>query len=401
MERRENLVEQFSTFLFWGDENVRWVSDGRLQRRMENYLAQGESLTNPEYWVLFFQKKWLSSGKGDNPFRQHLHAYLQEPCYWAADKMYQNYHQKFEYAKEDYFNMGVLLFDNEILSEFNPQLNTRFYNFALTRLKQRITDQLREEDRTVGHTIWSLLLNQCSPRRLTKALSLQGLSGEFLESHLLAWNYYQEIYGQARRRIDGRLQPPSHEQWAEIAQKYNSDSESTLKVSPQEIEEWLETCGNALLNYLSPTGNEVELDKPIGEDGDTIEDLTEAPTQGNLIDILGEKEEWESTQQTMRKILAWLQEEIPKIKPERQSEMEMRYGEKLTWQDIAVRLGKKRKDYTPILRRVQTVRKNLAKKFIEWAKKNLHTPLKSDDIETMSETLELWLEHYYQNTNNH
>jgi hypothetical protein len=103
----------------------------------------------------------------------------------------------------------------------------------------------------------------------------------------------------------------------------------------------------------------------------------------------------------MIKILAWLREEISKLEYERQSEMAMRYGEKLIWQDIAERLGKERKDYTPILRRLQTVRKKLAKKFIEWARANLHTPLGSDDIRIMSESLELWLEYYYQNTNNH
>ena len=261
---------------------------------------------------------------------------------------------------------------------------------------------MREKDKTFGYTIWSLLLNHCSIKRLKKALIIEGLSGEFLESHVLAWDYYKKIYGQARMRVNTRLQEPSDEIWAEIATQYNLSPESTLKSNSQEIKKWLKTCGQALRNYYNPTRNRISLDQQIGQKGtSTIEDMIEDTTQGNPIDIIEQKEEWEADEQDRIKILAWLQEEIPRtIPPERQSEIKMRYGERLTWQNIAEILGKERQEYTLICKRVKTVRKKLAKNFIPWAINNLHTPLTVNDIEAMSETFNQLLEYYYQNINN-
>ena len=392
MKRRGNPSEQFSTFLDWEENEARWLTDGRLRLNMQSYLIREPSLTNPEYWALFFWQIWLASGEKDGLVRQHLHAYLQESCYWIAREIYRTYQDRFENRTEDYFNIGVLQFD-KVLLEFNPKLNTKLDNFAAQRIKWRVIDRLRESDRTFGHTFWSLLLKS-SESRFKEAL-IRYLGGSKLEDYLILWDYYKEIYsGDRIIRFKGQIQKPDATIWREISEKYNRENQAIL--SSQEIEKRLTVAGQALRNYLSAIKpRSIEPKTPaknlMGED--SIADPADTPLQR-----LESEEELLVIQTSLKNILDWLARELESIEPARRLEFQMYYGQKLSLQTIAASLDPPA-HYTSVLRRMRTVRKKLAKNFIEWAKTNLHIPLKSNDIETMSEALETWLEYYYSYSN--
>jgi DNA-directed RNA polymerase specialized sigma subunit len=122
-------------------------------------------------------------------------------------EIYQKYQAKLDYQIEDYFNEGNLDFE-AILADFKPLFSTRFDNFATQRIKYRLIDRIRQISQAFGHNTWSLLLNSTGAR-LSQALQARGLVGETLENYLLAWDYYKEIYAQAKIKTDGKIQEPS------------------------------------------------------------------------------------------------------------------------------------------------------------------------------------------------
>ena len=123
MKKREDIVQKFSTFLKFGDipsGTVRerkslWQTDLRLERQMKR-LVQSDVEAKAEFWAKYFLKtlrelsqaensidagELASCAKGDGTIAspqtleisilipsRHLSAYLQEACFWAAQKSY-------------------------------------------------------------------------------------------------------------------------------------------------------------------------------------------------------------------------------------------------------------------------------------------------------------------------
>ncbi len=91
MRSRQGITELFTTFLqFDADRVIGWAVDAKLRRNIVNYQARLPSPENSEnFWVTYWYKIWqeqtesLASG--------HLSAYLQEVCYWAANKTVSNF----------------------------------------------------------------------------------------------------------------------------------------------------------------------------------------------------------------------------------------------------------------------------------------------------------------------
>jgi len=166
--------------------------------------------------------------------------------------------------------------------------------------------------------------------------------GETLENYLLAWDYYKEIYAQAKIKTDGKIQEPSPEIWQKIAAAYNSDSHSTIKINSATITRWLKDAGQAISDYLFPQGKTISLQQPF---------------------------------------------------------LEMTYGSGLGQVAIAAKITEITtvviKQYQ-VSRELDKVYRHLAKKFLPWASENLHIPSQSHDREVISKAIEPWLTYYYQ-----
>jgi RNA polymerase sigma factor (sigma-70 family) len=354
-----------------------------------------------------FQQQYQNHSQKNNLFRGHLYAYLQEPCYWAAAEIYQKYQARLNYRIEDYFNEGILDFD-AILADFKPLFSTRLDNFATQRIKYRLIDRIRQISQAFGHNTWSLLLNSTGAR-LTQALQTRGLVRETLENHLLAWDYYKEIYGQAKIKTDGKIQEPSTEIWQKIADAYNSDSNSTIKINSATIARWLKDAGQAIFDYLFPQGKTISLQETFGgEDSNTREETLEDTLHDTPWQQLEAVENFCESQQNHQKILAWLQAEIQqiyqqpqreKLHPQMQLILEMTYVEGLGQVAIAAKITEITtvviKQYQ-VSRELDKVYRHLAKKFLPWATENLHIPFQSHDREVIIKAIEPWLKYYYQ-----
>jgi len=406
MKTRQSLVERFSSFIQWENNKFKaWISDLTLRRNMERYLSSDTSSpTAEQYWVLFWHKDWLkkrdekNSAKSiiidekklklQNIAQQHLYAYLQEVCYWSAVNFEQNYKNRFEYRSEDYFNIAVLKF-NDILSNFNPQLNPNLRTYASMRLKWAIIDEMRRVNRTFGYTTWSLLLN-CTETRLTKALIEAGILRENLEKYLIVLDYYKELYASSKIKLNGKLQEPNLETWEKIAAACKKEN-PLLPIDVVQVKKSLKTCGEALLNYLSP--QMISTNMLISADGEKeLEDFLADPKQDLLLETL---EEREKIAENFQQISTWLKIEIEELDREKQSILEMYYGKKMSQTEIGKSLTPPLKQYQ-VYRAIARINKKLAKSFLKWSQEKLNISLEADDIDNIVEALKQWLQHHYQ-----
>ncbi len=102
----------------------------------------------------------------------HLYAYLEEACYNAAGLEWQKF--KFsEYTLEDYFQIARSKVDT-VLAGFDPEYGS-LKDYAVVVFRRTIKDELRQRDKSVGQTNWSLL-RHTSMQQLSLSLENYRLS---------------------------------------------------------------------------------------------------------------------------------------------------------------------------------------------------------------------------------
>lgn len=397
MIKRTTIVEQFSTFIRWEENRFRsWHSEPRLQRSISNAVEQNTILTAFQ-WVVFCHSRLDTNDLDRNlqtrQSRDHLYAYLQEPCYHAAYDIWNTYRNySTEYAIADYFQCGILRFD-KLLSGFNPQLNSNLEAYANSFLKWRITDTLRELHKGWGYTSWSLLLYR-GKRCVKNALIRYGIAGELLESYLLAWECYVEIYKSVKQVRDGSIQEPTPQSWQSITSAYNAMTGAQKEAT--DIKKWIVDCGKAVSSYISLNSvsadamNRPEIDNLESRLGD--ESQIEELEFGSIVDY----------QQIHQKICRWLQAEIEqldiqktRLNPNIKEILALYYKQGITQTAIGQQLGI---NQGTVARNLQKIKEILTDKFIQWSAENLNISLKSNDIQVMSKVFEEWIRLYYQNT---
>ena len=151
MRPRQSIVEIFSTFLkFDADRFSGWMTDPKLRRSMERSLTKVEpSETSESFWVFYWYKVWqsppLSQARdiySTTVARSHLAAYLQEICYWAAQKtVTANVHVQCQVS--DCFQIAIAQID-KILKGYNPNQGFSLKNYASAIFGGVIRDNLRQ-----------------------------------------------------------------------------------------------------------------------------------------------------------------------------------------------------------------------------------------------------------------
>jgi RNA polymerase sigma factor (sigma-70 family) len=394
MKHRTTVLEQFSTVALWKEEQWHgWQKVTQLQLSIEQYLQQDDSLTSERYWTVFWHQRWLE--QKDNKAAQqlarlHLYAYLQESCYQAALKIWQSYRQRFDYSIEDYFGLGKLKFE-KVLSDFNANLNPSLGGYCLLILEWRIIDELRQFNKTFGHTIWSLLLNS-TEMRLKKALLQSGIVAQSVDYYLHIWDCYKAIYQSAKIKQDGKVQEPSSEQWQQINDLWHTGNIKWQQRT--QIRELLINMGNALLQYLSPTS--ISLNLTMGEDIELIDSVTDK----YILNTLEEEEEQAQRQKQFQKIYSWLREQLETLdiqqyhlNPQINSILVMYYGQDLKQIPIAQQLNI---NQSTVARNITKVQEILAEKFIQWSINNLDYSMLSTDAQLIGTALHQWLKYHYQ-----
>jgi RNA polymerase sigma factor (sigma-70 family) len=341
------------------------------------------------FWVLYWHRLWQSN---NTPIAMgHLSAYLQESCYWAAQKLTINLSRGESVV--DFFQIAITRIDR-VLKGFNPQQGNTLKQYASLSFSNVIKDTLRMRREVEICTDWALL-HKVSQRRLTEALQNLGLSPSVVTEHVLAWQCFQALYAPQSSQAARKLAKPQAETLAAIATFYNQErltqlgSDATATTSAQ-IEQWLLTCGQAIRSYLYPAM--LSADAKLSPEGDAFLDNFESTFQASTLSSVIEAEEALLRQDYQLQLNAILLRALVKLDLAAQRLLQAYYGQGLTQQDLAKQMGVKQ--YT-ISRRLTSLRNSLLQVLADWSQNTLHQSLDSDVLSSMSNVLEEWLKVHY------
>lgn len=384
---RQGIPELFATFIqFEGEYFHHWLVDPQLRRNLQRH---GEKLPQAEaqqtFWALYWYRLWLTQPK--SLARGHLSAYLQEVCYWAAQKITVNFAST-QYSLTDCFQLAIAQIDR-VLKGFNPQQSVSLKNYASIIFSNLMRETLRQRQEVDICTPWSLL-RKISQKRLVESLESAGFSPEVIADYLLAWNCFKSIYQPQKAGFSRKLTAPKQENWEAMVTFYNSLSPGA-NMQPARLEKVLLSCAQAARAYLYPAVSSLNIPGLGKETGELLDDLAANTEESLLAQILAQQEaQTRRDQQTQ--VTAVLQDAIAKLDPQLQQLLQLYYAQGAKQQVIAQQLGIKQ--YT-VSRRLSKARQELLQQLAQWSQQTLHISLSSHLLKDISLLLEDWLTNYY------
>lgn len=396
MRPRQSLIEIFSTFVQFEAERLSgWASDAKLQRSMRSCLAQAAQSENSEdFWVLYWYKGWQT--QMSRLAREHLSAYLQEVCYWVAQKTAVRFSSE-QYTISDCFQMAIAQFD-KVLKGFDLNQGFSLKSYATTVFRNLLAENLRQRHEVAICTDWALL-RKVSQKQLVESLQNTGLSPETVTCYLLAWNCFKLIYVPTQAGVTRKLPKPDRATWEAIAALYNKERLGQLpsprEGTPEALEKWITSCAQAARTYLYPTLTSINAPRTGQESGELLDNLPQLQQESILTELITQEEvQHRAEQQTQ--INTVLVAALAQLDAQSQRLLQMYYSEELTQQEMAKQLDIKQ--YT-VSRRLTKARELLLLALAKWSQETLHISLNSDLLKSTSIVLEEWLNVYYSQPN--
>ncbi|MBE9177974.1 sigma-70 family RNA polymerase sigma factor [Oculatella sp. LEGE 06141] len=395
MRPRQDLIEIFSTFLqLEADRFDRWAIEPKLRRSMQQCLAQtAQTNVSENFWALYWHKIWQTQDNLLNLAKEHLLAYVQESCYWAAQKTAAGFASN-QSSLADCFQMAIAQID-KVLKGFDSQQGFNFKNYASATFNSLIRELLRQRQEIDICTDWALL-RKISQKRLTESLVSAGLASETIASYILAWSCFKTLYVPMQASGTRQLSKPDRQTWEAIAHLYNSErytqlSSSGTAVQPESLDKWLLACAKAARAYLYPSQVSINAPRPGQETGEFLDNLPETVQTSLLADMIAEEEA--STRQTQRsQLTAVLINALKQLDEQSQTLLALYYQDGLTQQQMAERLAVKQ--YT-VSRRLTKAREALLLTLAKWSEETLHRTATADLLKHTSTALEEWLKTHY------
>ncbi|QLE57364.1 sigma-70 family RNA polymerase sigma factor [Nostoc sp. TCL26-01] len=390
MQSRQSIMEMFSTFVqFDADRFSRWATESRLRRSIHSCLQQNPKEGSEYFWALYWYKFWQVP-ETQSLAKQHLSAYLQEPCYWTSQKTAASFVST-QYKLSDCFQVAIAQIDR-VLKGFNPSQTSSLKNYAGIIFGSAIRETLRQRHEVDICTDWGLL-RKISQKRLDEALQNAGLSLAEIPAYILAWSCFKTLYVPTKAANSRQLSRPDEATWEAITKAYNA--QSTQPTNPPTLEKLLLNAAKATRKYLYPTPDSLNVARG-GDDSPEILDNLPGTEQASLIqEIVSQEEEAaRNSQQTeinnvLVAAIAQLESPMPEI-------LSLYYTQQLNQEAIAQQLDMKQ--YT-VSRRLTKAKEMLLKSVASWSQDKLHISLTSDILKGMSALIEDWLQNYYSASN--
>ena len=283
MRTRQEVLEIFATFLqFDADRPSRWAIDARLRRSMQQCLQSSQRETVATFWALYWYKRWHKE-----PTRlpeAHLSAYLQEPCYWAAQKTILTFATK-QYTLSDCFQVAIAQV-RKVLKGFKPQQGFSLQNYASAIFTSTIRDTLRQRQEVDICSHWGLL-RKVSQKRLVEALHHAGWNHPTIAQYMLAWTCFKTHYVPLQAAANRKLPKPDGETWQAIVAQYNKErAQATAPATAEILEKWLTTCARAVRAYLNPDLVSINTPKLGQDSGELLDDVPESQSESLLADLM-------------------------------------------------------------------------------------------------------------------
>lgn len=271
MNKRVNVVQIFCTFLSFSASSQKttcqWVVEAKLERNIQKQL-QMHSEQTVEFWVRYFieiiqgtsqnQTRTASENKQKLIAEEHLSAYLQEACYWAAYKIQKQFCSiHYKYSLEDFFQIGNLLVSvpDKLVKNFNLEYQNSLENYAMVAIYRFIRNEIYTHDIEAKREKYSDygLLKDLSNKELKEALASQGISTNQLDLYCLARQCFDIICQPQQRHGNCKLEPPKPEDLIQVVDLYNQQINQLkllkTSVNINKIQEMLSTCILAARNY--------------------------------------------------------------------------------------------------------------------------------------------------------
>jgi len=386
MHPRKSIIEIFSTFLeFASHRLLGWAKDARLYRSMQNVIKQTPQEASENFWVKYWYSL-LHDPEVGRLAQEHLIAYLQEPCYWAAQKTSVSFASN-QYKLADFFQIAIAQV-GKVFKGFNPNGDFVLKNYASTIFSSAIRETLRQRHEIDICTDWALL-RKISQKRLVEALLGNGLSLDTMTAYVTAWNCFRSLYVPTSASNTRQLLQPDEQTWEAIAKAYNSQSQTP--VNPQTLEIWLLNCAKAARTYLYP--NFTSLNTPTGSE-DTRNWLDNLPghEQDSLLTQIIAEEEQQTRSTKQSEVKTVLEDAVAELDPLLREMLQLYYAQGLTQQQIAKQL--QIQQYT-VSRRLTKARESLLRSLAKWSQQKLHISVTSDILKSTSAVMEEWLQAYY------
>ncbi|MCC2694879.1 sigma-70 family RNA polymerase sigma factor [Nodularia sp. LEGE 04288] len=396
MHYRQDIIEVFSTFAqLEADRFRKWLTDPKLRRSIKKCLEHTPEASNAEiFWGIYWHKHWQN--QSHSLAKMHLSAYLQEPCYWAAEKTVAKFTNN-QYSLADHFQLANAEVEN-ILKGFKPEISNNLQAYAQMAIPTRLRDILRQRKEADGCTNWALL-RKVSKKQVLASLSHAGLSPAMIAQHRLAWCCFKELYIQNQAGGNSKLPEPNRQLWEDVANLYNSErlnqlTQQTPQSSPDIIEQWLTRTAIYLRAYLYPPMDSLDALKS-KNDYNIIWDLPDPSSDSLIADILAQ-EDAQNSQNKLSQINDVLLKALHECNPQSQEILKLYYQQELTQQDIIKQL---QISQPTVSRRLIKARESLLAALINWSQETLNISLTSNQIKDMSNVLEEWLRTDYSQFN--
>jgi RNA polymerase sigma factor (sigma-70 family) len=392
MQPRQGIVEIFSTFVqFDVDQFSGWATDAKLRRSMKICLEESSTEKSDTFWAIYWYQIWHN--QPSSLAVGHISAYLQEVCYWTARKFALNFSTQSSVA--DCFQIAIARVQ-KILKTFNPQYSSNLKGYAELAFESIIKDVLRSRREADICSDWALL-HKLSRKRLVQSLQNAGFNAQSIESYVLAWECFKELYTGDNRKIR-QLPKPDAQTWEAISNLYNAErlsrlSSPTAAVNQQIIETWVLSSAKAARTFLYPKF--VSADAPLKEDDGNLLDILPVDLQTSLLTEIIEQEEAVNMRSQQAQLNQVLSQAITALDAESQKVLQAYYVQQLTQQEIAAQL--EIKQYT-VSRRLSSIKKSLLLTLTQWSQNTLHISPKSDVVDAINTSLEEWLKVQYSHT---
>lgn len=349
-----------------------------------------ESRSLERFWALYWCQCWH---QGDALAEGHLAAYLQEPCYWAAQQIVRKF-TSVQFGVADYCQMGMAEM-HTVLKGFKPDRGASLKTFANLAFPSLLKDQLRQRQEANLCSNLSLL-RRVSKKRLLEALRQAGLSPAAIAQTQLAWLCFNALYVPTQT---GTNQLPTVERslWVAITNLYNTERRKQLESSvpeanPETMARWLNQCATWVRAYLYPSVGSLNVPKVgLESGGERQDDLTD-PLQESLLTALVLQEDDQERQEQWTQLHSAIVAALAQLTAESQILLRLYYQQGLTQQQMMQQL---QMSQATVSRRLTKAREALLLALVQWSQQRLNKVTTPNQIKDMSAALDEWLGVHY------
>lgn len=261
MQKRTNLVVQFSSFLCLKEESssltTYWKKYPELERNIK-LLQQQQIISSEEDIIAQEFLRWLKKNQ-DLLQHRHLIAYLQESCFFATHKVYQKLHNYWHlFTWQDYFQWANLLVSSpvKLLLNYDSNLGLKLSTYAKNKIELQLMDEAYKYMSWERASDWGLLKQLKSNNQRKCLQNIGALSGINLEKYLLIWYCFNLLYKPPIPSKNQKLLPPSLSHFIQVTDEYNfliTKKNSELSpINSQQCESILLNCIKYARQYCNP-----------------------------------------------------------------------------------------------------------------------------------------------------